>query len=345
MRTVFWEDGCLHLIDQRRLPAHLEILRVETWQETATAISEMAVRGAPAIGVTAAFGLALAAKQSPAKSRPDLKRDMDTAAAGLRAARPTAANLAWAVSRILSKVTDQRPSLDEVREAALREAQAMADEDVLTNRRMAEYGAALINHGDTIIHHCNTGALAAVDWGTALGVIRMAHEQGKNLHVLVDETRPRLQGSRLTAWELQQYGISYEIICDDMAGYFLSRGEAQAVLFGADRVSANGDVANKIGTYMLALAAFDNLVPAYAVVPSSTIDMGARDGSRIPIENRDEAEVLALRYLGEAVAPEGARARNPAFDVTPARLVTAIITEKGIVRPPFGAGLAAVVAG
>ena len=220
----------------------------------------------------------------------------------------------------------------------------MAAEDVEHNMRMARHGATLIESGDTIIHHCNTGALAAVDWGTALGAIRMAHEAGKRVHVLVDETRPRLQGSRLTAWELQQYGISYDIITDGMAGHFLRRGEAQKVMFGADRVAANGDVANKIGTYMLALAAWDNSVPAYAVVPTSSIDMSLATGAIIPIEERDPNEVLEIQLHGEGVVPYGARARNPAFDVTPSRLVTAIVTENGIAFPPYnksltGAGL------
>jgi methylthioribose-1-phosphate isomerase len=233
--------------------------------------------------------------------------------------------------------------VEEIGQAVLAEAQQIADEDVENNKRMAGYGAALIETGDTIIHHCNTGALATVDWGTALGVIRMAHEQGKQVHVLVDETRPRLQGSRLTAWELKQYGIPYEIISDNMAGYFLRSGQAQKVFFGADRVAANGDVANKIGTYMLSLAAHDNQVPAYAVVPTATIDLGLADGSLIPIEEREPSEVLDIQFGGEAVAPAGARARNPAFDVTPNRLITAIVTEEGIVYPPFETNLRKVV--
>ncbi len=203
------------------------------------------------------------------------------------------------------------PDGDDLRQLVLAEAQRIADEDVEINKRMAAYGAALIDSGDTIIHHCNTGSLAAVDWGTALGVIRMAHEQGKQVHVLVDETRPRLQGARLTAWELEQYGIPYDIITDGMAGHFLRAGEAQKVLFGADRVAANGDVANKIGTYMLSVAAQDNGVPVYAVVPTSTIDLTLENGSLIPIEERDPSEVLDIQFRGERVAPEGAHARNP----------------------------------
>jgi methylthioribose-1-phosphate isomerase len=208
---------------------------------------------------------------------------------------------------------------------------------------MAEHGAALIDDGDTIIHHCNTGALATVDWGTALGVIRTAFEQGKRIHVLVDETRPRLQGARLTAWELERYGIPYEIICDNMAGFFLKAGKAQKVFFGADRVAANGDVANKIGSYMLALAARDNGVPVYSVVPTSTIDLTLAHGDLIPIEEREGDETLGIQFHGEPIAPRNAKARNPAFDVTPNRLLTGIVTENGIVYPPFVENLPKVV--
>jgi methylthioribose-1-phosphate isomerase len=301
----------------------------------------MTVRGAPAIGVTAAFGLALAASGSRAQSAAAFLADLETAARTLRASRPTAVNLGWAVDRVMRGIREKEEgrSVDELRLAVLAEAQKMADEDVAVNKRMGEHGAALINDGDTIIHHCNTGALAVVDWGTALGVVRTAHEQGKRVHVLVDETRPRLQGARLTAWELQQYGIPYEIITDSMAGHFLRTGAVQKVLFGADRIAANGDVANKIGTYMLALAAHDNGVPVYSVAPTSSIDLSLKDGSLIPIEERDPEEVLGLQFMGERVAPVGARARNPAFDVTPNRLITAIVTENGIVVPPFDVGL------
>jgi methylthioribose-1-phosphate isomerase len=221
----------------------------------------------------------------------------------------------------------------------LNEAQKIADEDVEINKRMAEHGATLINDGDTIIHHCNTGALATVDWGTALGVIRTAHEQGKKIHVLVDETRPRLQGARLTAWELEQYGISYEIISDNMSGHFLKSGKVQKCFVGSDRTTANGDVANKIGTYMLALAAFYNGVPFYPVVPTSTIDLSLASGDLIPIEERNPNEVLDIQFQGEPVTPKNAKARNPAFDVTPNRLVTGIVTENGIAYPPFEVSL------
>jgi methylthioribose-1-phosphate isomerase len=236
-------------------------------------------------------------------------------------------------------------SADDIRATLVREAQRIADEDVEINKRMAEHGATLIHDGDTIIHHCNTGALAAVDWGTALGVIRTAHEQGKKIHVLVDETRPRLQGARLTAWELEQYGIPYEIISDNTAGYFLKAGKAQKCFVGSDRTAANGDVANKIGTYMLALAANDNGVPFYPVVPTSTIDLSLSHGDQIPIEERDPQEVLGLEFNGERVTPKNAKARNIAFDVTPNRLVTGIVTENGIAFPPFEESLRKVVVG
>ncbi len=339
MRTVYWESNELKLIDQRILPGRFEVLSYRDHKSVAKAIKDMVVRGAPAIGATAAFGLALAGFESNAASTSDLLADLRAAAAVLKSARPTAVNLAWAVERLMRAAESTNSSADNIRAALLNEAQKLADEDVEINKRMAEHGAALINDGDTIIHHCNTGALAAVDWGTALGVIRTAHEQGKRIHVLVDETRPRLQGARLTAWELEQYGIPYEIISDNMSGYFLKAGQAQKVFFGADRVAANGDVANKIGTYMLSLAAHDNGVPAYAVVPTSTIDLSLAHGDLIPIEERNTDEVLGIQFHGEPIAPKNAKARNPAFDVTPSRLLSGIVTEYGVALPPFGVSL------
>ncbi|MBI3174619.1 MAG: S-methyl-5-thioribose-1-phosphate isomerase [Chloroflexi bacterium] len=339
MRTLFWEDGQLKMIDQRILPNRFEIVSLHDARAVAQAIRDMTVRGAPAIGAAAAFGLALAGFGSQAVSTSSLLADLRAAATLLKSARPTAVNLAWAVDRTMGVAEKVKGGVDELRQVILNEAQRIADEDVEINRRMAEHGAALLADGDTVIHHCNTGALATVDWGTALGVIRMAHEQGKRVHVLVDETRPRLQGARLTAWELEQYGVPYEIISDNMAGYFLKTGQVQKVLFGADRVAANGDVANKIGTYMLALAAYDNDVPVYAVVPTSTIDLTLAHGGLIPIEERDPSEVLGLQFHGEPVAPKNARARNPAFDVTPNRLLTGIVTENGVVVPPFEVNL------
>lgn len=329
------------MIDQRILPGRFEIVSYRDHASVAQAIKDMVVRGAPAIGAAAAFGLALAGYESASSSTRDLLADLQAASDTLKSARPTAVNLAWAVDRVMgvaAGVGGER-SAEEIRQLVLEEAQRIADEDVEINKRMAEHGAALISDGDTIIHHCNTGALATVDWGTALGVIRTAHEQGKSIHVLVDETRPRLQGARLTAWELEQYGIPYEIIPDNTAGYFLKAGKAQKCFVGSDRTAANGDVANKIGTYMLALAAYDNGVPFYPVVPTSTIDLSLASGDLIPIEERDPQEVLGLEFMGERVAPRNAKARNIAFDVTPNRLVTGIVTENGVAYPPFEVSL------
>jgi len=336
MRTILWDDrSCeLRMIDQRALPARLEYVVCQTANQVAEAIGNMTVRGAPAIGVAAAFGVALSGLQSKAANVIDWRADVIESARLLRASRPTAVNLAWAVGRML-RVAEQDLTLISLRELLLNEAQKMADEDVAINRRMAEVGSVLIQDGDTIIHHCNTGSLATVEWGTALGVIRLAHELGKRLFVLVDETRPRLQGARLTAWELQQYGIPFAIISDGAAGHFLQTGQAQKVFFGADRVAANGDVANKIGTYMLALAAHSNAVPVYPVVPSSSVDLSLACGKLIPIEERDPGEVLDIEVNGEKIMPSGAAARNPAFDVTPHACLSAIVTEKGIVYPPF----------
>ena len=343
MRTVFWENNELKMIDQRILPARFEVVSYRTHKDVAQSITDMVVRGAPAIGAAAAFGLALAGYESASTSTSGLLADLQAASAILKSSRPTAVNLAWAVDRIMRAAISVKGSADDIRNAVLSEAQKLADEDVEINKRMAEHGAALIDYGDTIIHHCNTGALATVDWGTALGVIRTAHEQGKRIHVLVDETRPRLQGARLTAWELEQYGIPYEIISDNMSGYFLKAGKAQKVFFGADRVAANGDVANKIGSYMLALAAYDNNVPVYSVVPTSTIDLSLAHGDLIPIEERNTDEVLGIQFHGEPVAPKNAKARNPAFDVTPSRLLSGIVTENGVVYPPFKINLPKVV--
>jgi methylthioribose-1-phosphate isomerase len=337
MRTVEWdyESRRLRLIDQRLLPGEFRYMLIDDYREVVTAIREMVVRGAPAIGATAGFGMALAARQSRARTVEALLSDLRIANEHLQNARPTAVNLRWALKRILDMAETYHGSVLDLRIAILDAAQLIADEDVRLNQEMALFGASLIDDGDTIVHHCNTGALATVDWGTALGVIRMAHTQGKIIHVLVDETRPRLQGSRLTAWELEQYGIPYDIITDNAAGYFLRTGQIQKAFFGADRVAANGDVANKIGTYMLALAAHTNQVPVYAVAPTSTIDLVTSTGDGIPIEERDQGEVLCLTYDGLQTAPKGASARNPAFDITPSNLLTAIVTEVGIVYPPF----------
>ncbi|HLE27920.1 MAG TPA: S-methyl-5-thioribose-1-phosphate isomerase [Anaerolineales bacterium] len=346
MRTVDWHDHGVRMIDQRLLPNRFETPVYHDYREVTRAITDMVVRGAPAIGAAAAFGLALAGFQSKAADRMQLLRDLEEAAVTLRQARPTAVNLSWALDRLMRvAVNEELDTADDVREALLKEAQKLADEDVELNRRMGYHGAALVEDGDTILHHCNTGALAAVDFGTALGVVFAAHEQGKRVHVLVDETRPRLQGARLTAWELKQRGISFDIIADNAAGHFMRTGQVNLCLVGADRVAANGDVANKIGTYKLAVVARENGVPFYSVVPTSTVDLSLAHGDLIPIEERDPQEVLGLQFQGEGVAPEGSTARNPAFDVTPHRYLTAIVTENGVVRPPFVKNLPRAVRG
>lgn len=338
MRTITWDYSHqkVRMIDQRLLPGEFQEVSFTSYEQVAEAIQQMVVRGAPAIGASAAFGMALAANASTTSDITVFKDEMIKAGEVLQAARPTAVNLAWAITRML-QVIEGSDIADTVglRAAMLEEAQQIADQDVQINQQMAIHGANLMGENETVIHHCNTGALATVDWGTALGVIRMAHEQGKNPHVLVDETRPRLQGARLTAWELEQYQVSYEIITDNAAGFFLSSGKVDRVLVGADRVAANGDVANKIGTYMLALAARDNQVPFFAVVPTSTVDLSLGEGKQIPIEEREPGEVLGIQFLGKRASPETARARNPAFDITPHRLISGIITENGVVYPPY----------
>ena len=344
MRTIVWNDEkqVVEMIDQRILPHEFSILSFDNYEEVAEAIRTMVIRGAPAIGAAAAFGLAVAGFQSAAKSREALLEDLSKAGDYLNQARPTAVNLSWAVRKVMNAVERFDGTADELREFVLNLAKEIADEDVEINKRMATFGADLIDDGDHVLHHCNTGSLATVDWGTALGVIRMAHEQGKNIHVFVDETRPRLQGSRLTAWELEQYGVTYDIITDNSSGYLMRKGMIQKVVYGADRVAANGDVANKIGTYMLSLAAYDNGIPAYCVCPMSTIDFDLPRGDLIPIEERDDAEVLDLTLMGQPVAPETATARNFAFDITPNRLVSGWVTEKGVVYAPFSANVKAM---
>ena len=338
MRSVKWHDGKVQMIDQRLLPAEFRLVEYGDYREVAQAIRTMVIRGAPAIGAAAAFGMALAAQGSRAPDRDRLLADLQAAAQVLRAARPTAVNLSWAVARLLQRA-EAEPEFAAIPGALLAEAQALADEDVEINKRLGQHGAALIRDGDTVLHHCNTGALATVDYGTALGVIRAAHEMGKRVHVLVDETRPRFQGARLTAWELQQLGIPFTLIADNAAGHFMRTGQVNLVLVGADRVAANGDVANKIGTYKLAVVAQTNDIPFYSCVPISTIDLSLPSGDDIPIEERPAEEVTGVTYEGRPVVPEGVRVANPAFDVTPHRLVTGIVTENGIAYPPFEVSL------
>lgn len=344
MRTVEWHNGQVRMIDQKQIPFTLAQVDLPTVEAVAHAITDMTVRGAPAIGASAAFGMALAARQSKAASIDALIDDMRHAAQILKASRPTAVNLAWAVDQMLTIVTSgEFTNPDDLREALLTAAQKIADDDVEINKRLSAHGAVLINDGDTVIHHCNTGALATVDYGTALGVIRAAHEQGKHFHVLLDETRPRLQGARLSAWELEQLGVSYDIIPDTAAGYYMQKGEIKLGLVGADRIAANGDTANKIGTYQVAVLAKENSIPFYTVAPTSTVDLSLAAGTQIPIEERSKDEVLTP--YGHAIVPDHFNARNPAFDVTPNRYLSGIITEKGIVRAPFEVNLRKAVTG
>ncbi|MYD08479.1 MAG: S-methyl-5-thioribose-1-phosphate isomerase [Chloroflexi bacterium] len=344
MRSVEWEQGAVKMIDQRVLPWKLEYVQLRTVEAVAESIRNMTVRGAPAIGASAAFGMALAAQNSAAATVDELAVALWRAGALLKAARPTAVNLAWAVDRLQAIAeSGEFNNADDLREVLLAAAQQIADDDVRINSRMGALGAALIGDGATVLHHCNTGALATVDYGTALGVVRAAHESGKRFHVLLDETRPRLQGSRLSAWELEQLGVSYDIIPDTAAGYYMQQGEVSIILVGADRVAANGDFANKIGTYQLAVMARAHDIPFYTVAPTSTIDLSLSGGEQIPIELRDAAEVTTP--YGNPIVPAHFKARNPAFDITPHRYLSGIVTENGIARAPFVDSLKRAVAG
>jgi len=316
VEPIRWGGDVLELLDQRRLPREVVWVTCRDASETAAAIRDMIVRGAPAIGVTAAFGIALAAQRGD---------DVRAAAAELRKARPTAVNLMWGVDRML-RAFERGDDLTA-------EAEAIFAEDVAACRRIGAHGAALLGSSATVLTHCNAGALATAGYGTALGVIRAAVEQGKHIAVFADETRPYLQGARLTAWELQQEGIDVTLITDSMAGHFFQQGRFDAVVVGADRIAANGDTANKIGTYTVAVLAHAHGVPFYVAAPMSTIDPATPDGSHIEIEERSAAEVTEI--AGRSIAPEGMKVRHPAFDVTPARLIGAIITDAGVFRPPY----------
>jgi methylthioribose-1-phosphate isomerase len=338
MRSVWWEDNTVKMIDQRKLPAEYKVVAWSDYHGVARGIKEMYVRGAPAIGAAGAFGLALAALNSSAGSYVELLGDLERAYDVLLNTRPTAVNLRWSLDRLMAtaqEVPEEDPGV--VRMRLLEKAQALADEDIAINRRMGRWGAALLRNGDTVLTHCNTGALATVGFGTALGVVRAAIEEGKNIRVLADETRPRLQGARLTTWELIRDGISVTLIVDSAAGHFMRRGEVNIVLVGADRIAANGDVANKIGTYQVAVLARENGVPFYVVAPTSSIDLTASTGDDIPIEEREPEEILYIENV--RIAPSSVKALNPVFDITPSRYITGIVTENGVVYPPFDVGL------
>lgn len=338
-KSIVWEDGVLRLLDQRQLPGAVEYLGMHSAEEVATAIRTMVVRGAPAIGAAAAYGLAVEAKRLlEAGVAPSIHARMEEAAEQLRASRPTAVNLEWAVNRVMGQLsTLESDDAGTLFEAARKEAEAIAEEDVCINRSIGMNALQLLPEKITFIHHCNTGSLATVDYGTALGIIRAAHEAGREVFVYVDETRPRLQGARLTAWELTQLGIPYQVIVDSASGFVMARHQVDAVVVGCDRVAANGDTANKIGTYNLALAAAAHEVPFYVAAPTSTIDFSLHSGEVIPIEERSPAEVTSFGGVNVTVA--SADAYNPAFDVTPAALISGIITEFGVARPPYDRSL------
>jgi methylthioribose-1-phosphate isomerase len=317
VEPIQWRGDSLELLNQLLLPRKVEYVRCNTSHEVAECIRSMVVRGAPAIGVAAAFGMALA------KMR---REDLQSAATELKQSRPTAVNLAWAVDRMLRANSE------------VAEAEAIFREDVEANRRIGRFGSELLGSRATVLTHCNAGALATAGYGTALGVIRSAVEQGKQIAVFADETRPYLQGARLTAWELQQEGIDVTLITDSMAGHFFQQKKFDAVIVGADRIAANGDTANKIGTYTVAVLANVHEVPFYVAAPFSTIDMATKSGDAIPIEERSAIEVTDIGAT--RIAPDGISVRHPAFDVTPARLITAIITDRGVLRPPYTSAIA-----
>jgi methylthioribose-1-phosphate isomerase len=339
--TVAWEDGAVVMIDQRRLPAEQVLLRCRIAPEVVAAIKDMAVRGAPAIGVAAAFGLALGARNTRAEGEA-LRAEWSDLCAAFAATRPTAVNLFWAIERMRRRFDAHAGAGGEtLRRALLDEALAIQVEDLEACRRMGDLGAELLPAEARVLTHCNAGALATAGYGTALGVIRSAARRGGVRAVFAGETRPWLQGARLTAWELMEDGIPVTLIADAMAGHFMARGEIDTVVVGADRIAENGDVANKIGTYSLAVLAKEHGVPFYVVAPVSTFDLSTPTGADIPIEERPPEEVTHV--AGHRVPPEGVLVRNPAFDVTPHRYVTAIVCERGVARSPFAAGLRALL--
>ncbi len=333
-KTIEWKEGKLILIDQRKLPQKEADFICQTVAEVAVAIREMVVRGAPAIGVTAAFGVALAARDSKASTFSDFQRDIESACDELFATRPTAVIVGWGLER-MKRCCQQGESLTvaELKKALLREAETILTEDIEINRQLGKQGAPLIPDNGTVLTHCNAGALATAGHGTALGVLYSAREAGKSFQVFADETRPFLQGARLTAWELAKNGVDVTLITDNMAGHFMQKKAIDCVIVGADRIAANGDVANKIGTYGVAVLAKEHEIPFYVAAPTSTIDLKTPTGEQIPIEEREPQEVT--HFYGQVIAPQGIQVKNPAFDVTPHRLVTAIVTERGILEPPF----------
>jgi methylthioribose-1-phosphate isomerase len=336
LNPIEFGDNKLRIIDQRQLPGKLVYLELRDYTEVVAAIKQMKVRGAPAIGVAAAYGIALDAQNIKARNRSEFLKQLDKILKVFAAARPTAVNLFRSIDR-MKKAAESASDVSEIKQALIDEARKIHTEEEAATRRLSRLGAELIKDGFTILTHCNAGALATAGYGTALGVIKAAVEQGKKIEVIATETRPLLQGARLTAWELMQEKIPVTLITDSMAGYFMSRGKVDCVIVGADRIAANGDTANKIGSYTLAVLAKENGIPFYVAAPTSTIDLSLKSGDEIPIEERNPAEVTSIR--GVRLAPEGVAAANPAFDITPHKYLTAIITEKGIVRKPYAHSL------
>jgi methylthioribose-1-phosphate isomerase len=334
IKTLEWTSHGVRFIDQTLLPTEEVYVTCSTYQEVATAIRDMIVRGAPAIGVAAAMGIALGVKQSSAPDVASLRNAFGQICRTMGETRPTAVNLFWAIRRMQQKFESvAAQGVHQIKVTLAEEAQQMLVEDIAANELMGRHGAVLLPSSGGILTHCNAGALATCGYGTALGVIRSAIQMGKHLHVFADETRPFLQGSRLTAWELMKDGIQTTLIADNMAGSMMRQGKIQAVIVGADRIAANGDVANKIGTYTVAVLAKEHAIPFYVAAPWSTVDMNMLSGEGIPIEQRSPREVT--HHAGKQVAPDGVQVENPAFDVTPHKYVTAIITERGIAKPTF----------
>lgn len=337
---IDWLGDRVRILDQSRLPGEEAYLELADYRDVASAITELKIRGAPAIGVAGGYAIALGALKIESEQKADFQRKLDDVIAAIAATRPTARNLFWALQR-MQKVVESGDDVDKIKKALVNEAVKLHAEEKEATLKLSQFGAELIKDGDTILVHCNAGPLATAGYGTALGIILFAIEQGKKVKVLATETRPVLQGARLTAWELKKAGVPVTLIADSAAGYFMRRGEIGCVIVGADRVAASGDTANKIGTYTLAVLAKENKIPFYVAAPTSTIDPALASGDEIPIEQRKAEEITQIK--GVPIAPAGVEVSNPAFDVTPHEYITAIITEKGIIKAPFGEGIKRVI--
>jgi methylthioribose-1-phosphate isomerase len=340
MKAIEWLGDRVRILDQRQLPQKEVYLELSRYQDVASAIAELKIRGAPAIGVAGAYGLALGALKIKARSRDDFLKKLRAVSQTIAATRPTARNLFRALER-MQRAADSAKDIEQIKKALINEAIKIHSEEAAATRKLSQLGAKLIKDGSSILTHCNTGSLATAGYGTALGIIIKAKEQGKRIKVFATETRPLLQGARITAWELKKAKVPFTLITDSMAGYFMNKGEVDGVIVGADRIAANGDTANKIGTYTLAVLAKEHGIPFYVAAPTTTIDLSLASGAEIPIEERSPEEVTHIQ--GVATAPAGVKAANPAFDVTPHRYITAIITENGIIREPYGEGLRGIL--